>query len=143
MLSEFPMEYSAKKVVLIIERDGMEDASLREWALASSIIPVFVSNGVEALLWLGKGNIPDLILADAGMVPMPGPDFIRTIRSSGFFQEIPVIAFGLPEFHPSLAAMRQSGAVDHVFLPLEAQAMSQRLERFFAGRIRNSLPVIL
>lgn len=135
------MEYSAKKVVLIIERDSRED-SLRQWTLASEIIPVFVSSGVEALLWLGKGNIPDLILADAGMEPMPGPEFIRTIRSSGFFQEIPVIAFGLPEFHPSLAAMRQAGAVDHVFLPLVPEAMSQRIGSFFQGRLRNHLPVM-
>ena len=135
------MDYSGKKVVLIVERDGRKDASLHEWALASSIVPVFVSSGVEALLWLGKGNIPDLILADAGMEPMAGPDFIRTIRSSGFFQEVPVIAFGLPEFHPLLAAMRQAGAGDHVFLPVIPEVMTERIDRFFSGRFHSHLPV--
>jgi CheY-like chemotaxis protein len=122
-----------EKLILIVESAENQSSSLREWVFASSFSPVFVANGVEALLWLGKGNIPDLIIVDAGMGPMNAETFIRTIQSSGFFQEIPVFAVGLPEHHPMLAAMRQAGARDHAFLPLDSAAINQRLTQVWPG----------
>lgn len=123
------MKEKTSKIILIVEAAENQAASLREWILASSLVPVFVSNGVEALLWLGKGNIPDLIIADAGIGPMNAETFIRTIKSSGFFQEVPVLAVGFPEHHPMLAAMRQAGAYDHAFLPIDPQSMNERVNR--------------
>lgn len=116
-------------LILIIEKEDSIHSSVRSWAMQSSVIPVFVSSGVEALLWLGKGNIPDLILADASMEKMSGQEFVETIRSSGFFQDIPVVVFGYPEFHLSLASMRQAGACDHVFLPAEPEFLHERVFR--------------
>ena len=120
------MKTSQEITVLIIEKGENSALEIRSWVFRNPVIPVFVSSGIEALIWLGKGNIPDLILADADMQPVDGPEFIRTLKSSGFFQEIPVVAFGYPEHHPVLASMRQAGASDHVFLPADSDSLQNR-----------------
>ena len=48
-------------------------------------------NGFEALLWLGNGNIPDFIILDLDMPRMGGLEFLKNIRGSGFYRNIPVI----------------------------------------------------
>lgn len=118
--------------VLIVEKELNSASDIRDWAFRNPVIPVFVSSGLEALIWLGKGNIPDLIMVDSDIQPMEGPDFIKTIKSSGFFQDIPVLAFGYPENHPMLASMRQAGAGEHIFLPVKADFINERLKGFLA-----------
>ena len=127
------------KLILIVENEANPALSVRDWAYGSSITPVFVSSGLEALLWLGKGNLPDAILADAGMEQLNGVDFVKTLAQSGFFHEIPVLVFGPPQFHPVLAGMRQAGAKDHVFLPVDGEELSIRL----SGLLKTSSIEIL
>lgn len=50
-----------------------------------------VNDGFEALAWMGKGNIPDLILLDMDLPKIDGATFLSNIKSSGFFKNIPVI----------------------------------------------------
>ena len=118
--------------VLIVEKELNSASDIRDWAFRNPVLPVFVSSGLDALIWLGKGNIPDLIMVDSGIEPMDGPDFIKTIKASGFFQDIPVLAFGYPENHPMLANMRQAGAGEHIFLPIKADFINERLKGFLA-----------
>lgn len=117
-------------LILIVEKEENSSGLIRDWVFRNPVSSVFVASGVDALLWLGRGNLPDLILADAGMKSMDGPEFIRTLKSSGFFQEIPVLAYGNPEEHPMLAGMRQAGAMGHIFLPDDASGLDQRLSGF-------------
>jgi CheY-like chemotaxis protein len=128
---EVKMGTSQEKMVLIIEKEENSSPDIRDWAFQNPVIPVFVSSAVEALLWLGKGNIPHLILVDADMKAMPGSEFVRTIKSSGFFHDIPLIVFGYPEQHPLMAEMRQAGAADHLFMPLEHEDLEARFAHYF------------
>lgn len=50
-----------------------------------------VKDGFDALAWMSKGNIPDLILLDLQMEGMDGTTFLSNIKSSGFFRNIPII----------------------------------------------------
>ena len=50
-----------------------------------------LKDGMEGMAWLVKGNVPDLILLDMSMPRLSGNDFLKNIRQSGFFREIPVI----------------------------------------------------
>lgn len=79
-----------KKQILIIE----DDSSVR-FLLALFLKEHFdiitKADGLEGMLWLDSGNIPDLIMADIDMPRLNGYEFIRNIRKSGFFREIPII----------------------------------------------------
>lgn len=122
-------------LVLIIEKDENSASEIRSWASLNPVVPVYVSTAVDALLWLGKGNLPDLIIAEAGMEPLNGPDFVRTLKASGFFQDIPLLVFGYPEQHPLMAEMRQAGAVDHIFLPVKEEDLSRRISLYISTEV--------
>lgn len=49
------------------------------------------SDGFEAMLWLSKGNHPDLILLDREMPNLGGIKFLRGLRGSGLHKDIPVM----------------------------------------------------
>ena len=52
---------------------------------------VIKPDGFEAMLWLSKGNHPDLILLDREMPNLGGDRFLRALRGSGLFRDIPVM----------------------------------------------------
>jgi len=50
-----------------------------------------VKDGFDALAWMSKGNIPDIILLDMDLPRINGSTFLTNIKSSGFFRNIPII----------------------------------------------------
>jgi two-component system, chemotaxis family, chemotaxis protein CheY len=48
-------------------------------------------DGLEAMAWLASGNIPDLIVLDMNMPRLGGIDFLKQIKNSGMYKEIPVL----------------------------------------------------
>ena len=79
------------KTILIVE----DDPVLR-WIMANFIREAqyeisVQSNGLEAMEWLSKGNIPDLIITDYMMPLMNGGELIASLRKSGIFKAIPII----------------------------------------------------
>lgn len=79
-----------RKKILAID-DDVSIRALLEILLQRKYEVVSKEDGFEALLWLEKGNIPDLILADIQMPKMNGVDFVRSIKKSGYFRDIPVV----------------------------------------------------
>ena len=49
------------------------------------------TDGLEAMLWLSKGNFPDLIILDREMPNLGGKKFLRGLRGSGMYKDIPVL----------------------------------------------------
>ena len=49
------------------------------------------SDGLEAMLWLSQGNFPDLIILDREMPNLGGKKFLKGLRGSGMFKDIPVL----------------------------------------------------
>ena len=49
------------------------------------------TDGLEAMVWLSKGNFPDLIILDREMPNLGGKKFLRGLRGSGMYKDIPVL----------------------------------------------------
>ena len=49
------------------------------------------SDGLEAMIWLSRGNFPDLIILDREMPNLGGKKFLRGLRGSGMYKDIPVL----------------------------------------------------
>jgi two-component system chemotaxis response regulator CheY len=79
-----------KKQILIIEDDSSVRFLLGLF-LKEYFNVVVKADGLEAMLWLDSGNIPDLVMADIDMPRLNGYDFIKNIRKSGFYRDIPII----------------------------------------------------
>jgi CheY-like chemotaxis protein len=49
------------------------------------------TDGLEAMMWLTRGNHPDLIILDKEMPNLDGHKFLRGLRGSGMYKNIPVL----------------------------------------------------
>jgi two-component system, chemotaxis family, chemotaxis protein CheY len=79
-----------KKQILIIEDDSSVRFLLGLF-LKEYFDVVVKADGLEGMLWLDSGNIPDLVMADIDMPRLNGYEFIKNIRKSGFYRDIPII----------------------------------------------------
>ncbi len=80
-----------KKKILLIE-DSTSTQKLLYFMLSKEYDVFVTSNGYEAFLWLEQTKyIPDLIIMDWIMPYMDGKSFLKCIKVSGLYSEIPVI----------------------------------------------------
>ncbi len=88
-------------------------------------------NGMEALKWMQKGNIPDFIIVDVVMPELDGYDFIRNVRTSGYFKRIPIIMLsGLENSEEKIKCLKL-GADDYMVKPFNPEELSVRIENIF------------
>ncbi|WP_257668222.1 response regulator [Parapedobacter tibetensis] len=79
-----------KKKILLVE-DEPTIQKLLHFVLSKEFDLEIASNGYEAFLWLENRQIPDLIIMDWIMPQMDGKSFLKCIKVSGLYSEIPII----------------------------------------------------
>jgi len=79
-----------KKRILLVD-DEIAILKLLEFILKKDYELVIKNNGFDALTWLDNGNMPDLIISDMEMPYFDGAEFVRSLKVSGYFRNVPVI----------------------------------------------------
>ena len=79
-----------KKRLLIVD-DDLSILKLLAFILSKDYNIVVKNNGIDAFGWLEDGNIPDLIISDLQMPYFDGQSFIKNVKISGLFRDIPII----------------------------------------------------
>jgi DNA-binding response OmpR family regulator len=116
-----------KKTLLALD-DEISILKILDFYFGKSFNVVAKKNGKEALDWMQQGVIPDVIVADINMPELDGIAFIRQIRSSGFFKEIPlVILSGNEESSEKIKCLR-AGADDYLIKPFNPEELEVRIE---------------
>ena len=85
-----------KKKILLVE-DEPTIQKLLYFVLSKEFDIHVADNGYEAFLWLESRHIPDLIIMDWVMPHMDGRAFLKCIKVSGLYSEIPVIVLSSSE----------------------------------------------
>lgn len=88
-----------------------------------------LNNGMDALFYLQSGNLPDIIICDLEMPVLNGLEFLRRIRESGFFEEIPVIMLSGKEESADKIKCFEMGADDYVLKPFNPKELIARIKR--------------
>ena len=83
-----PVERKGK--VLVVD-DDIAMRTILVSVLSSDFLVETKKNGLEAMLWLSEGNVPDVIVSDIVMPQLNGYDFIKALRQSDIHAAIPVI----------------------------------------------------
>ncbi len=86
------------------------------------------NDGLQGLLWMQEGNIPDLIVADIQMPNLDGYDFIKNIRASGYFKDIPLIMLSAIESSTERVRCLKLGANDYMVKPFNPEELALRIE---------------
>lgn len=81
---------SNKKLILLVD-DEITVLKLLEFILKKDYELVIHNNGLEAISWMDEGNMPDLIISDLEMPYVDGLDFVRSLKTSGYYRDIPII----------------------------------------------------
>ncbi|WPU91020.1 response regulator [Mucilaginibacter sabulilitoris] len=79
------------KSTLLIVDDDLSILKLLNFILAKDYDVVVKSNGIDAFGWLEDGNMPELIISDLQMPYFDGQSFVKNVKISGFYRDIPVI----------------------------------------------------
>jgi len=90
---------------------------------------VTMSNGMDALFYLQSGNLPDVIICDLEMPVLNGIEFVRRIRESGFFEEVPLIMLSGKEESSEKIKCFELGADDYVLKPFNPRELLARIKR--------------
>lgn len=122
-----------KKKILVID-DVLSIRMLLDNFLSKTYEVITKSDGMEGIDWLEKGNMPDLIVADIQMPNMNGYDFIKNIRSSGYFKDIPLIMLSGIESSQEKVKCLKLGANDYMVKPFNPEELAVRIEILLARR---------
>lgn len=90
---------------------------------------VTMTNGMDALFYLQSGNMPDVIICDLEMPVLNGIEFVRRLRESGFFEEIPLIMLSGKEESSEKIKCFEMGADDYVLKPFNPRELLARIKR--------------
>ena len=84
-------ELTMRKANILIIEDHDAVRLLLGLTFKKQFTVVTKRDGLEGLAWLAAGNFPDLIILDMQMPRLNGIGFLRQLRSSGMFNQIPVL----------------------------------------------------
>jgi len=114
-----------KKALIIEENDSLRH--LLSSFLGKEFEVFAVRSGFEAMIFLHKGFVPDVILNGKGASVAEGLQFLSNLSCSGMFGSIPVVVIGNSETEEEEQKFRQSGAVDYFRKPFNPIALQNRI----------------
>ncbi len=79
-----------KKRILIVD-DDLGILKLLHFILQRDYDLVLKNSGIDAFAWLEDGHVPDLIISDLQMPYFDGQSFIKNVKISGLYRDIPII----------------------------------------------------
>jgi len=117
-----------KKMIFAIDDEQsirfiIENTFKKEFEISTFI------NGELALASMQTGAIPDLIICDIEMPVMNGFEFIKQIRASGFFDDIPLLMLSGKESSEDRIKCFETGADDYIIKPFNPKELLSRVKR--------------
>ena len=128
---------TGKKRILTID-DDPNIRMLLDFVLRKRYDVVTVEDGMQGMSWLVAGNIPDLIIADVEMPRIDGYEFLKGIRESGFFRDIPVIMLSGHESADIKIKCIQQGADEYCIKPFNPEDILEKIEKVINHASRHS-----
>ena len=116
-----------KKNILVVE-DERSMQMLLENFLSQSFSVVVMGHGKEAFDWLQSGQIPALIIADINMPEMDGYEFVKSLKTSGYFRDIPIIMLSGTDSSTERVKFLRLGARDYLVKPFNPEELMLRVE---------------
>lgn len=123
------MDFSStsKIKILIVEDDMFMQAILQEFLSATYEI-ITKSTGMDALAFMQDGNVPDLIISDLNTPKLSGLELIEQVKSSDFFNSVPIIILSGEESSEKRIKCLDSGADDFIVKPFNPAELESRIK---------------
>lgn len=119
-----------KKKILLVE-DEPTIQKLLFFMLSKDFEIHVAANGYDAFLWLESQRMPDLIITDWMMPHMDGPTFLKCIRVSGLYSDIPVIILSSLESLPEEVGKLPHPVKGYFHKPFDPIALKETIGHVF------------
>jgi DNA-binding response OmpR family regulator len=115
-----------KKRLLIVD-DEPSIGLILEHYFSKEFEVVVKDNGHDAMIWLQEGHFTDGI-ADFDMPHMNGLEFIRQLRASTLYRDIPLIMLSGKDETSNKIQCLKSGADDYMIKPFNPEELEIRIK---------------
>ncbi|OQY04797.1 MAG: two-component system response regulator [Bacteroidetes bacterium 4572_117] len=88
-------------------------------------------NGLEAILSMQNGYIPDLIISDIQMPKLDGFGFIEQVKATGFLKGIPVIMLSSIDDSQVRLKFLKLGVTDYLIKPFNPEELVIKVNNIF------------
>jgi DNA-binding response OmpR family regulator len=110
--------------ILIVEDDIYMQLILKEFLSNETEVCV---NGMDALVTIQNGNIPDLIISDLNTAKLSGLELLGQLQASDFFRKIPVIIVSGEDSSEKRILCLNAGADDYIVKPFNPAELEARV----------------
>ena len=115
-----------RRILLVEDHDGLR--RLLGTFLSDKFEVVGAKNGLEAMTWLSKGIVPDVIITDNDMPEINGSELLRQLQCTGLWSKIPVLVLGEVEDGAKEATRyKLLGAQDFIKKPFNPLALQEKI----------------
>ncbi|WP_394993240.1 response regulator transcription factor [Emticicia sp.] len=121
-----------QKLQLLIIDDEPSTRKVLEHFLNKEFDVTVRNDGMEGMSWLESGHDPDFIIADLNMPNLNGKEFIKVMRASNLYNNIPIIILSGTDESKERIECLNLGADDFMlkpFNPMEVHAKIKAILR--------------
>ena len=114
-----------RKEILLVENDRLDVEltllAFEHHGLAGRVH--VASSGEEALVYLGGGRAPDLVLLDLNMPQLGGHELLAQLRAHQVLRALRVVVLSTSGLDSERARSRELGAAQHLLKPTSFDAL--------------------
>jgi DNA-binding response OmpR family regulator len=121
-----------QKTKLLIIDDEPSTRKILEHFLNKEFDVTLKNDGMEGMNWLELGNDPDFIIADLNMPNLTGKEFLKVLRASNLYSNVPIIILSGTDESKERIECLNLGADDFMlkpFNPMEVHAKIKAILR--------------
>lgn len=116
-----------KKILILDDKEAI--AKILSMYLGKENEIIWFDNPQKGIIWLDKGNIPDLIITDLNMPMMSGEDFLKYIKGIDKYKDIKVIILSSNDSTTEKIRLLEIGANDYVVKPFNPIELNVRVNK--------------
>jgi two-component system, chemotaxis family, chemotaxis protein CheY len=130
-----------KSILLVEDQKSMRFVIANSLAKSYSITAI--QNGLDAMAWLGSGNVPDAILLDINMPDMDGWQVLANLKASGSHRNIPVIIISGEQKESFALLAKDMGVKAFITKPFNPVQVVDQIDQLLSSKSpeRKSLQV--
>jgi two-component system, chemotaxis family, chemotaxis protein CheY len=86
------------------------------------------TDGLDAMIWLSKGNFPDLIILDRQMPNLGGKQLLKGLRGSGMYKDTPVFFVSSWQDIELDDELKNLNVKEFISKPFDPESLLQKVE---------------